>query len=71
MRGADCNTGHRMLRPNYKVVVGRKSFSRDAAGTAVRGWDVLKLKGKCADERGRETCMGSFVRSVNQRLQEE
>ena len=72
MRGADCNTDHRLLRAKVVVVVGKKkSFSRDAAGTAVRRWDVSKLKGKCVDERGRETCMGSFVKSVNQRLQEE
>ena len=70
MRGADCNTDHKLLR--VKVVVGKKkSFSRDAAGTAVRRWDVSKLKGRCVDERGRETSLGSFVRSVNQRLQEE
>ena len=52
-----CNSDHRMLRD--KVVVGkRKSFRRDAAGTAVRRWDVSKLKGKWVDERGRETPSG-------------
>ena len=70
MRGVECNTDHRMLRAKV-VVEKKKSFSGDAAGTAVRRWDVSKLKGRCVDERGKETCMGSFVRSVNQRLQEE
>ena len=66
MRGADCNTDHRLSRA--KVVIGRKKLfrRRDATGTAVRRWNVMKLKGKCVDEKGRET---SFVRAVEQKLQ--
>ena len=53
MRGVDCNTDHRMLRA--KVVDGKnKSFSTDAAETAVTRWDVTKLKSKCVDERDRD-----------------
>ena len=69
MRGADCNTDHKMLRA--KVVVGRKKLfrRRDVPEVAVRIWNVAKLKGRCVDESGRETSMGSFVRVVEQELQ--
>ena len=32
---------------------------------------MANSKGRCADEKGRETSMGSFVRSINQRLHTE
>ena len=69
MRGADCNTDHRMLRT--KVVVGRKKQFRRRAVPEVAVWrlDVTKLKARCVDESGRETSMGSFVRVVEQELQ--
>ena len=60
------NTDHRMLRA--KVMIGRKKLfrRRDAAGTAVRRWDVMKLKGRRVDERVRETSLGNFVRAVDE-----
>lgn len=51
-------------------MVGRKKlFKRDAAEVTVCRWEVTKLKGRCVDESGRETSMGSFVRVVEQELQ--
>lgn len=51
------------------MVVGRRKYvRRDAAGTTVRRWDVVKLKGGNVDERGRETSVGSFVRAVDQKF---
>ena len=69
MQGAYCNTDHRMLR--VKVVVGKKKLFRrtNAKERDVRRLDVTKLKGKCFDETGRETAMGSFVRVVEEKLQ--
>ena len=56
MRGAYCNTEHRML--TVKVV------ERDARRWD--HWDVTKLKGRCFDETGREASMGSFVSVVEE-----
>ena len=69
MRGANCNTDHRMLRA--KLVVGRKrALRRDRAGTGVRRWDVARLQGACVDRRGRETARGMYLRTVREKLHE-
>ena len=70
MRGADCNTDHRLVRA--KLVVGRsvRSFKKVCAGTRMKRWDVAKLQGACVDEKGRVTAKGSFLGSIGEKLRE-
>ena len=68
MRGADCNTDHRMVRA--KVVVGkRKYFRSSTCGVGVRRWAVSGLLGASEDARGREMTRGRFLRGVRERVQ--
>ena len=63
MRGAECNSDHRMLR--VKLVVGRKKkYRKSCGGVGVRRWDVSKLKGSSEDDRGRELARGRYLRCV-------
>ena len=52
-------------------MVERKKVFRRRVGAElrVRRWDVNKLKGRCVDDNGRETSIGSFVRVIEQVLQ--
>ena len=70
MRGADCNTDHRLVRA--KLVVGRsmRSFKRAHGGSRMKRWDVAKLHGTCVDEKGRVTAKGSFLGSIGEKLRE-
>ena len=71
MRGADCNTDHRLVRA--KLVIGRsvRSFKKACAGPRMKRWDVAKLQGACVDEKGRETAKGSFLESMREKLREK
>ena len=70
MRGADCNTDHRMIR--MKLIVGRKRFyKRKCKESSVRRWDVARLKGSTEDARGRETARGRYLRCVKEKLREQ
>ena len=52
VRGADCNTDHRMVR--MKMIVGRKrAYRKERVNAGVKRWDVAKLQGGCVDARGR------------------
>ena len=67
MRGADCNTDHRLLRA--KLTVGRsRSFRRDCAGASVRRWDVARLQGSSVDAKGRETTRGRYLKRIEEKL---
>lgn len=67
LRGADCNTDHRMLRA--KVMVGkRKLFRRRSGETTVKRWDVAKLHGSNVDEEGWETTRGAYLRNAKEKL---
>ena len=70
MRGADCNTDHRLVRA--KLVVGRsvRSFKRARGGTRMKRWDVAKLQGACVDEMGRVTARGRFLGGIGEKLRE-
>ena len=67
MRGADCNTDHRLLRA--KLTVGRsRSFMRDCAGASVRRWDVARLQGSSVDAKGRATTRGRYLKRIEEKL---
>ena len=43
MRGADCNTGHRLVRAKLVVEKSARSFRRGRGGTGMKRWNVAKL----------------------------
>ena len=76
VRGAECNTDHMMVR--VRLQLGKKVFRSGCAKSGERKFDVSKLtcqscqlsklKGRCRDERGRETTKGRFVSGVFERM---
>ena len=66
VRGAECNTDHMMVR--VRLQLGKKVFRSGCAKSEGRKFDVSKLKGRCRDERGRETTKGRFVSGVFERM---
>ena len=69
MRGAECNTDHRMVR--MKMILGRKrAFRREPANVGVKRWDAGKLQGGCRDAKGRETARGKYLNGLRERLGE-
>ena len=70
MRGADCNTDHRMLRA--KLVVGRmRAFKMSFEEAVVKRWDLARLQGRTMDERGWKTTRGRYLRSAGEKLRED
>ena len=71
MHCANCNTDHGMLRVKVVIKMMKTFRTTDVIQIGVRRWEVMKLKGSCTDETGRETSKGSFVRVVEEKLQNE
>ena len=70
MRGAECNSDHRMLR--MKLAIGRrKRFGRKCDGVGVHRWDVSKLQGNNEDKQGRELARGRYLRCIGERIREQ
>ena len=66
MRGAEYNTDHMMVK--VRLQFGKKVFRSGCAKIGERKFDVSKLKGRCRDERRRETTKGRFVSGVFERM---
>ena len=66
VRGAECNTDQMMVR--VRLQFGKKVFRSGCAKSGERKFDVSKLKGRCRDERGRETTKQRFVSGVFERM---
>ena len=66
VRGAECNTDHMMVR--VRLQFEKKVFRSGCAKSGERKFDVSKLKGRCSDDRGRETTKGRFVSGVFERM---
>ena len=67
VRGADCNTDHRMVR--MKMIVGRnRAYGKERVNAGVKRWDVAKLQGGSVDARGRMTARGKYLSGLKERV---
>ena len=69
MRGADCNTDHKLLR--MKLVVGRKLFKHRSSDGSCKQYDVTKLSLSNIDNEGSEvSAREQFIVGVCNQMKE-
>ena len=67
MRGAGCNSYHRLLRA--KILVGRKKYFRRPLAQTRKKWNISCLQDGVIDDQGELTAKGRYSMSVNEQLE--
>ena len=67
MRGAGCNSDHRLLRAKF-VVGSKRYFRRTQSEINVKRWAVSSLQGRSVDSQGKLTTKGRYLMIVDKTL---